>query len=65
MEPYEETHQQGRLSIEMEVSDIALTNFSDCDFGVQIASDGRVWVCVNGVAFLRFKPHRNEKKVKI
>lgn len=26
------------------------------DFGIQIATDGRVWVCINGIAFLRFKP---------
>jgi len=28
----------------------------DCDFGVQIARDGRVWICVDGVAFIRFLP---------
>ena len=26
------------------------------DFGIQIAKDGRVWICIDGVAFIRFKP---------
>lgn len=24
--------------------------------GVQISKDGRLWICIDGVAFLRFKP---------
>jgi hypothetical protein len=52
-----ETHQQGNLSIEnQEIIDTL--DVADCDFGLQVAKDGRVWVCVNGVAWLRFKPHR-------
>jgi len=31
------------------------------DLGVQVAADGRVWVCINGIAFLRFSPHPNGK----
>ena len=46
-----ETHLRGSLSIETIPK---LT--SDCDFGIQIADDGRVWVCINGLAFIRFKP---------
>ena len=26
------------------------------DIGIQIAEDGRIWICINGVSFLRFKP---------
>ena len=26
------------------------------DFGIQIAEDGRVWICIDGVAFIRFVP---------
>jgi len=52
IEAYPETHQQGFLSVEATI-DLSL---SDCDFGIQIADDGRIWVCVDGVAFLRFKP---------
>ena len=48
-------YQHGHLSIESpEV--IQRLNLADCEFGVQIGEDGRVWVCVNGIAFLRFKP---------
>lgn len=55
---YTETHQQGRISIEKEIPRI----LSDADLGVQISSDGRVWICIDGEAFLRFLPHRKEKK---
>ena len=48
-------YQDGHLVVEnMEV--IERLDLTDCHFGVQIAHDGRVWVCVNGLAFLRFKP---------
>ena len=29
--------------------------------GIQTSEDGRIWICINGVAFLRFKPSRREK----
>jgi sugar lactone lactonase YvrE len=29
----------------------------DCVFGLQVHTDGRVWVCINGSTFLRFKPN--------
>jgi len=32
-------------------------DLTDCEFGVQVGWDGRVWVCINGIAFLRFKPN--------
>jgi hypothetical protein len=28
----------------------------NCDVGIQVATDGRIWVCIDGSAFLRFKP---------
>lgn len=46
-----ETHTQGFLSVERNIE-----SSLDCDFGIQIAKDGRVWICIDGVAFLRFKP---------
>jgi hypothetical protein len=54
-----ETHQQGHVSMENAI-DIADMNLMDCDFGIQTHRDGRVWVCINGVAFLRFKPVRKK-----
>jgi len=46
-----ETHVRGSLII-----DNLPKLTSDCDFGIQIADDGRVWIYVNGVSFARFKP---------
>lgn len=61
--PYPETHQTGRLDIHNEyILREELCGSPEIDFGVQIAEDGRVWVCINGIAFLRFKPSRPGKK---
>lgn len=48
-----ETHVQGRLFFE-NLPDLVA---QECDLGIQIAPDGRVWLCINGIAFLRFSPH--------
>jgi hypothetical protein len=50
-----ETHRHGFLMVENDqvVRDM---NLLDCDFGIQVAEDGKVWICINGVAWLRFKP---------
>ena len=34
------------------------------DFGVQIAKDGRVWICIDGISLIRFSPHPNAKMAK-
>jgi hypothetical protein len=50
-----ETHQIGLFTIENH--EIATANAGkEADFGIQIARDGRVWICINGVAWIRFKP---------
>jgi len=54
--PYKETHQYGRISIE-KVFDPSVV-LEHHDFSIQIASDGRVWICVDGEAWIRFKPKR-------
>lgn len=56
LEYWPETHRQGVLEVTMSALEAARRD--DLDFGVQIAPDGRVWVCLNGAAFLRFKPSR-------
>ena len=62
MKEYSETHQQGHISIENVPLGLRTFDWStghgymQGDFGIQIAKDGRVWVCIDGVAFLRFKP---------
>lgn len=53
VDAYPETHQEGILSIHKAFS----TNQElHCDLGVQIAPDGRIWLCTNGEAYIRFKP---------
>lgn len=32
------------------------------DLGLQTAEDGRIWLCVNGMAFVRFKPIASSAK---
>lgn len=65
---YPETHQSGHISIENVPA--GLENkpvpwyIPNGDLGIQIASDGRVWVCINGIAFLRFKPDNRKTEVK-
>jgi len=51
MKPYE-THQTGFLSIEKKIE-----GNHEVDFGIQIAEDGRVWICIDGEAFIRFNPN--------
>jgi len=51
--PYEETHQKGYIEVVVEGK--YMVSMAG-DLGVKIAKDGRVWICVDGVSFLRFKP---------
>lgn len=60
MKDYPETHQQGIISVE----NMPDKNYFEGDLGVQISKDGRIWVCINGVAFIRFKPNKLTKKEK-
>ncbi len=53
---YPVIHQEGLLSIEKAFS----TTEHHCDLGIQVAPDGRIWVCVNGDAYIRFKPISKE-----
>lgn len=52
-----ETHQQGHLSVE-NLEMILEMPIQNCDVGIQTHDDGRIWLCVNGIAFIRFKPER-------
>jgi hypothetical protein len=53
----EETHTKGMLSIEN------IPNTGIADFGIQIGYDSRVWICINGIAFIRFKPEPGQKAI--
>ncbi len=52
MKAYTEEHDQGLISIENEIKRKHVIG----DIGIQIANDGRIWICIDGVSFLRFKP---------
>ena len=62
MKAYPETHQRGNLSIEYPLT---VGMKEDCDLGIQIAEDGRVWICIEGQALIRFKPTKSKKKEEI
>jgi hypothetical protein len=50
-------YQQGLVSLDVGTLEQLGADLTDCTFGVDIHPDGRVWVCVNGATFLRFKPN--------
>lgn len=52
MKKYPETHQQGLITFEQNIKVGGIKG----DFGIQIAEDGRVWICVDGAALIRFRP---------
>jgi hypothetical protein len=58
IKPYEETHMAGHITIENLPIDEnkEIIRHLEGDLGIQIAEDGRVWICIEGVAFLRFTP---------
>jgi hypothetical protein len=49
----EEVHMQGILTIEKSIEATGMEG----DLGIQIAVDGRVWICINGEAVIRFRPY--------
>jgi hypothetical protein len=72
MKEQHETHRFGSISIENVPAELRGGDPGEkddyrvmqADFGIQIAKDGRVWVCINGIAFLRFSPHPDGKMSK-
>lgn len=58
---YPETHQEGYILIK---DNIPVGSHIEGDFGVQIASDGRVWICIDGLAFIRFSPYSDYERKK-
>jgi hypothetical protein len=57
MREYPENHQSG--SLEILNREFLPESLQNVDFGLQVSRDGRVWVCIDGIAFLRFKPSRS------
>lgn len=58
MREIKEFHQTGVLSIENREMFSNVEN--PCDVGLQVSFDGRIWLCVNGIAFIRFKPIKDK-----
>lgn len=54
-----EAHCQGMLEIYQNGRPFVV--FPNANFGIQINSDGKVWICVDGVALIRFKPKSKPK----
>lgn len=70
IDEYPEVHQQGSVAITNHpevMAELAAAAATDgqVDLGVQVAADGRVWVCVNGLAFLRFKPGMTQMVINL
>lgn len=66
MKEYPETHQEGIISIENMPNELRRqVTWMKGKLGVQIAGDGRIWICINGIAFLRFSPHADGKMEKL
>jgi hypothetical protein len=55
MKTIDEIHQKGLLTIE-----IPNVESQVCQLGIQTARDGRIWICIDGQAFIRFKPIKKE-----
>lgn len=58
-----ETHQAGMVDI-LNLDIVKEQDLQSADFGIQISHDGRVWICINGVAFVRFKPQRKKQELE-
>lgn len=62
---YKEAHQEGTISIKNVPESLYLhfirgeyqNIYIKGDLGIQIAKDGRVWICIDEVAFIMFSPH--------
>jgi len=57
-----ESHVQGSVSIENLDRHLEKGASQECDFGIRIGKDGRVWICINGVSIIRFTPSGPRRK---
>ena len=54
IKPYEETHMEGLIEVNPGHDEVPY--YINGDIGIEICEDGRIWLCIHGVSFLRFKP---------
>ena len=64
-----EFHQQGSLGISNHAEVITMlrqahVGAEQVDVGLQVGPDGRIWICINGMAFLRFKPGNKQMYIQ-
>lgn len=59
---FPELHQEGTTQLHNQEEVERAIAAGEVDFGLQVAVDGRVWVCVNGMAYIRFKPRRGTRE---
>lgn len=57
---YDLEHDEGTITIDNVPDKKAFIG----DLGIQISEDGRVWICIDGLSFLRFTPRKNKTKNK-
>jgi len=50
---YREYHQKGILSIEQNLR----KGLHNCDLGIAFDKSGKIWLCMNNKAIIRFTPH--------
>lgn len=56
MKTYPDTHMQGMIEVNSIPNIKSLPKMIIGDIGIEIEKDGRIWICIDGVCFLRFKP---------
>jgi hypothetical protein len=63
MKDIPEVHQTGTLTLENfgAIFPHGPSMLRKVDVGLQMSKDGRIWLCVNGTALIRFTPHLNGK----
>ena len=57
---YPETHQLGHISFEQDIKAGQMAG----DLGIQVSKDGRIWICVDGKALIRFRPQLKAEAAK-
>lgn len=64
-----EFHQQGSIGITdldeiIPMLQLAASKGEQVDVGLQVNHEGRIWLCVNGMALIRFKPNMAQMHVR-
>ncbi|ASZ74594.1 hypothetical protein KHO57_gp019 [Mycobacterium phage Phabba] len=65
----EEFHQEGSLGISnleevLYELNLHAESGEQVDVGLQVSHEGRIWLCVNGMALIRFKPNMAQMHVR-